>query len=253
MLGRLIVQLPLKSIFQRVPGIWLLCVLPFGFLGPIYLPLSFAAYYLALHILFFLNNTRSAYGMYVAYKSARLFSVTDWLQKYCDQTGTQDGSDPRHDMPYDSITHVIILPNYKEDMDTLCESLDVLASHRRALTQYRLCLAMEESEKGSIEKAEALIKLYTDSFFEITYTLHPIGRPGEIRGKSSNVAWAASEMARRYSGGIPGRHSHEILTVMDADTCFAEDYFNSVAYYYCVASPEQRKIMMFAPSTVFDR
>jgi hypothetical protein len=44
-----------------------------------------------------------------------------------------------------------------------------------------------------------------------------------------------------------------VLTVMDADTCFAEDYFASVTYHYTVASPEQRKVMMFAPCTVFDR
>jgi hypothetical protein len=60
-------------------------------------------------------------------------------------------------------------------------------------------------------------------------------------------------MAQKSGGGISGRHEHEILTIMDADTCFAEDYFTAVTYNYCVASPEQRKIMMFAPSTVFDR
>jgi hypothetical protein len=60
-------------------------------------------------------------------------------------------------------------------------------------------------------------------------------------------------MAQRSNGGIHGRHEHEILTIMDADTCFAEDYFSAVAYYYCIASPAQRKLMMFAPPTVFDR
>lgn len=112
---------------------------------------------------------------------------------------------------------------------------------------------MEESEKGAENKAKTLIKLYSDSFFEITFTLHPKGRVGEIRGKSSNVAWAAAQMASKSGAGLRGRHDHEICTVMDADTCFAEDYFSSVTFNYCVASPEQRKIMMFAPCTVFDR
>ncbi|KAJ3092025.1 hypothetical protein HK102_011507, partial [Quaeritorhiza haematococci] len=250
---RIITSIPWKPIFQRLPGIWLLALFPFAFLAPVYLPTIFGAYYFILHVFFFINNTRSAYGTYVGYNSAKLYSTTDWLEKYCEATSTSDGSDTRHDLPYDSVVHTIILPNYKETVETLCETLDVLASHRRALTQYRVCLAMEESEQGSEEKAKMLMKRYADSFLDITFSIHPIGRPAEIRGKSSNVAWAAFEMARRYNGGLQGRQDHVILTVMDADTCFAEDYFNSAAYHYCVASPEQRKIMMFAPCTVFDR
>ncbi|KNC97229.1 uncharacterized protein SPPG_07616 [Spizellomyces punctatus DAOM BR117] len=252
-LRQYLAQVPWKPIFQRLPGLWLLCMLPFAFLGPVYAPVLFGLYYFALHLAFLVNNARSAYGMYIAYTNAKLYSITDWLQKYCQETGTVDGNDTRHDLPFEQVIHVVILPNYKEEMDTLCETLDVLASHTRAVSQYKICLAMEESEKGSVEKAQTLMKMYADSFYEITYTVHPLGRPGEIRGKSSNVAWAASQMALRSGGGLAGRHEHEIITVMDADTCFAEDYFSAVTFHYTTASPEQRRIMMFAPCTVFDR
>jgi hypothetical protein len=110
---------------------------------------------------------------------------------------------------------------------------------------------MEESEPECEEKALTLLRSYSDSFLDLTYTIHPVGRPNEIRGKSSNVAWAVSEVARKHSS--TSRRDHEIVTVMDADTCFAEDYFTSVTFHYTVASPEQRRIMMFAPSTIFDR
>ncbi|KAJ3163617.1 hypothetical protein HDU86_000200 [Geranomyces michiganensis] len=246
-------QVPWKPILQRLPGTLLLCMLPFAVFGPVYAPTMFGLYYIILHSAFMLNNVRSAYGMYIAYTNAKLYSLTDWVAKYCDATGTVDGNDTRHDLPFEQITHVIILPNYKEEMDTLCETLDVLASHDRALTRYKICLAMEESEQGAPDKAGVLIKMYANSFYEITYTLHPVGRPGEIRGKSSNVAWAASQMALRSGGGLAGRHEHEIITVMDADTCFASDYFSAVTFHYTTASPEQRRIMMFAPCTVFDR
>ncbi|KAJ3306197.1 hypothetical protein HDU76_004883 [Blyttiomyces sp. JEL0837] len=195
------------------------------------------------------NMGRSAYGMYVSYHASVVQSTTDWTKKYCEETGTANGMDTRHDLPYDHIVHVIIVPNYKEDMETLCETLDILASHSRAMTQYKICMAMEESEQGAAEKGQTLMKMYINSFFDITYTIHPVGRPGEIRGKSSNVAWAACEMARR--GG--NYHEHEIVTVMDADSAFAEDYFAAVTYHYAIASPAQRRIMMFAPCTVFDR
>ena len=108
---------------------------------------------------------------------------------------------------------------------------------------------MEESEAEAEAKAHSLVRKYQDDFLEITYTIHPMGRPGEIKGKSSNVAWAAREMVRLAGGA----HHHEVLTVMDADTCFAQDYFTSISYHYTVAPREQREIMLFAPCTVFDR
>ena len=40
--------------------------------------------------------------------------------------------------PEDRVVHAIILPNYMEDLGTLRETLDVLASHRRARAQYEV-------------------------------------------------------------------------------------------------------------------
>ncbi|KAH6588753.1 hypothetical protein BASA50_003966 [Batrachochytrium salamandrivorans] len=244
-----IVDIPWKPILQRVPGIIIILMIIFALLGPIYTPWVFASYFLLLHGMFVANNLRTVYAVFVAYTHSKAHSMTDWYAKYCRETGAVDGSDTTHDLPFDQVAHIIVIPNYKETMDTLCETLDVLASHRRAITQYKICMAMEEAEQGSSEKAQELLRIYGPHFFEITYTIHPSGRPGEIRGKSSNVAWAARQMAMR---GGP-RHDHEVVTVMDADTGFAEDYFSALSYHYSVASPEQRRIIMFCPSTVFDR
>jgi len=40
----------------------------------------------------------------------------------------------------DNVLHAIILPNYMEDLDTLKETLSVLATHSRAPQQYEVCL-----------------------------------------------------------------------------------------------------------------
>ncbi|KAJ3372356.1 hypothetical protein HDU91_003784 [Kappamyces sp. JEL0680] len=162
------------------------------------------------------------------------------MEKYCETVGATSAQDARHDMPYDSVRHTIIIPQYKEDLGTMYDTLDVLASHPMALSHYKICLAMEESEREAPEKARTMIEKYHEMFYDITMTLHPSGRSGEIRGKSSNVAWAAREMV-------------QIFTVMDADTCFAADYFASLSFYYAVATPRERGLMYFAPTAVFDR
>ncbi|KAJ3361846.1 hypothetical protein HDU91_003703 [Kappamyces sp. JEL0680] len=246
-----LLSLPWKPLLQRLPGLLLLGLFPFAVFGPVYTPVLFSAHLFILHLLFLAANLRVAYAAYHAYYAARLHSTTDWYEKYLIETGQNDTTvQVIHDLPFDSILHVIIIPNYKEEMDTLCETLDVLASHETATTRYKICLAMEESEKGASKKAQTLLTMFSKSFYEITYTIHPMGRPGEIRGKSSNVAWAARQMSLRAS---PASRTNQILTIIDADTCFAQDYFDSITYHYSVATPEQRRIMMFAPSTVFDR
>ncbi|RKP00797.1 hypothetical protein CXG81DRAFT_12802 [Caulochytrium protostelioides] len=175
---------------------------------------------------------------------------------------------------FDDVRHVILLPNYKEGMDTLCETLDVLASHSRAATAYHVCLAMEASERDSDVKARTLQRMYTDHFLRVDFALHPRGLDDEIGGKGSNVAWAARCMAALYpetdanddadasplassSSSNPSSSStntpHVVVTVIDADTAFAEDYFAAVTYHYVVASAERRARMLFAPCTVFDR
>lgn len=106
---------------------------------------------------------------------------------------------------------------------------------------------MEMAEEGSEQKAIALVEKYKDKFLGIIYTLHPTGLPGEIRGKSSNTSFAA----RHLVGSRPD--SREILTIMDADTCFAADYFEAVSWHYSSASEADRKLMFFTPPTVFDR
>lgn len=110
---------------------------------------------------------------------------------------------------FDRIKHLIILPNYKETLDTLRETLSVLASHPNAHSAYRIVLACEMAEKGVAEKVNSLIDEFSTAFFEICFTLHPRDLEGEAAGKSSNVAWASREMHRRN----PTYTMEQIITV----------------------------------------
>lgn len=232
----------LKTILQRLPATLIVGLVLFLFATPALFPALFVGYWLLMHLILLASNFRALYAINHIYRNAITSSKTNYRRKAICETGDE------HDLPFDDIMHVILLPNYKEDLPTLHETLSVLASHSFAKTQYRVCLAMEESEPDCVQKANTLVDQYREDFYDIRFTVHPSGRDGEIRGKSSNVAWAAQQMAK-----IGNIHSNQIMTVMDADTCFAQDYFAACAYHYSTASPEQRSIMMFAPTTVFDR
>jgi len=50
---------------------------------------------------------------------------------------------------------------------------------------------MEQKETDAASKAGLLTSLFENSFATVRSTFHPYGMPGEIAGKSSNVAHAA--------------------------------------------------------------
>jgi len=53
---------------------------------------------------------------------------------------------------------------------------------------------MEQTEAGCGEKAAILVSAFEESFLAIRSTIHPSDLPGEIRGKSSNVSFAARKI-----------------------------------------------------------
>jgi hypothetical protein len=135
-----LIQLPLTSIFQRLPAVLWLFIAVFSIVGLVYSPLVYILYFTILHFLLLQQQLRTCFAVYQGYREAVKTSFTNYLDEYLTITSTIHGSDSRHDLPFDHVVHVIIIPNYKEDHFTLCETLDCLASHQRALTQYRVLL-----------------------------------------------------------------------------------------------------------------
>lgn len=244
--ANLLVRIPIRWTLQRTLGIFNVLFYVSLVLGPQVAPVLFSAYVVFLHIIFVSQNIRNSYGSYQAYTRSVQHSETDWVKRYCDTCNVKSIHDLAHDLPFASINHMIIVPNFKESLETLVDTLDVLASHDMALTNYKVCLAMEAGEEDGESKAKYLKSRYTDHFLDICYTLHPMGQ--DTRGKSSNVNHCVRDLVNH------SRHSeNDILTIIDADTCFAQDYFLSLSFHYAVAAPEQRRLLYFAPSTVFDR
>jgi hypothetical protein len=136
--AQLLAQVPLASLLQRLPGVVFLLFVPFCILGPIYTPTFFAVYFVFLGILFFAQVIRSMYANRIAYQRVQEHSKTNWQEKYCGKVGVTSIEDTRHDLPYDAVRHTIIIPQYKEDLGTMVDTLDVLASHPMALSHYKV-------------------------------------------------------------------------------------------------------------------
>ncbi|PGH19671.1 hypothetical protein AJ80_03826 [Polytolypa hystricis UAMH7299] len=150
----------------------------------------------------------------------------------------------------DQVIHAIIIPNYKEDLETMRETLDVLASHMLARSSYDVYLATEQGETGAYGKAAVLIEEFLKSFRTIDYTMHPRGIPGEAQGKSSNVKWAAQIASDRYKES-PNK-DNVVFIVMDSDSHLSTNYFAHIGRMH-LAYPETASTTLYASPIVFDR
>lgn len=200
---------------------------------------------------------------YSCYWAIRTHWKTDWWAFYLQ--GLQSAPIEALETRYSPLTlpQLIIVPSYKETMSTLRQTLAILASHPLASHTYKVCLAMEQREEGARRKGLQLCEEFASRFMDITVTIHPGDIPDEVPGKGSNTRWAARWMAEREmmvqtdaqaesTLGSPG-HVEAVMTIMDADTAFAADYFLAVAVRYLLATPETRSHMMFVPPILFDR
>ncbi|RDL30425.1 uncharacterized protein BP5553_10303 [Venustampulla echinocandica] len=98
------------------------------------------------------------------------------------------------ELDQDKIIRAIIIPNDKEDIDGLRETLNFLASHPQARSVYDVYLAMETREQGAEVKALGLISKYMKETALHTFHNAPSDIPGEAPGKGSNSAWATRKL-----------------------------------------------------------
>lgn len=111
--------------------------------------------------------------------------------------------------------HVFVVPNYKEPLSVLRNTLQTLASHTHAKT-YTIVLAMENKEAEHETKAASLTEEFRQCFDKVLSTAHATASH-EMPGKSSNVNHAVRQVSTQLE-------SDAILTILDADAEVCEKY-----------------------------
>ncbi|KAF2862273.1 hypothetical protein K470DRAFT_256236 [Piedraia hortae CBS 480.64] len=160
--------------------------------------------------------------------------------------------EPDEEGGYEEPVFVIILPSYQESIETLANTLSVLASHPLAKRCYHIYLAMEAREAKSRVKAESLASRFDSCFSHISITVHPADIPGEAAGKSSNEAWAANCACSDYAYASPELRNRIIFTTMDADSHIPFRYFSEIARLHHTY-PEDCDATIYVPPLIFDR
>eukprot|EP00747_Dinoflagellata_sp_TGD_P019175 gnl/TRDRNA2_/TRDRNA2_126991_c0_seq1.p1 gnl/TRDRNA2_/TRDRNA2_126991_c0~~gnl/TRDRNA2_/TRDRNA2_126991_c0_seq1.p1 ORF type:complete len:945 (-),score=155.32 gnl/TRDRNA2_/TRDRNA2_126991_c0_seq1:293-3127(-) len=172
---------------------------------------------------------------YVGQRKMMEFEKSDFqeLHQLEEQERIRKGEPQPEGCPkWGEITHFVVLPNYKEDIEVLRLAIRSVASSKIARAQIGLVLAMEVREHGSKEKAAELAQEFMDDFKYVITTFHPPGIPGETPGKSSNVRWAGMQILEKDIPRLGLNIDHVVFTIADADSEFHPEYYSALTYYF---------------------
>ncbi len=218
---RVFTRYPIKTrrLLELFPGLvsWTLILSPVW--GSIFFPVVIAYFILFFDVYWLYKSFSLAITAYIASKRIQAAESIDWLKKAQELTNV------------DKASHIIIIPNYQENIGKLRSSITSLATQTFPTKQIYIILAMEEREKDGKEKAETLINEFKHIFGAIFATYHP-DVAGEVKGKSSNQAFAAKVAYEKLIKHRIVSVDYATVSSVDADSIFDKQYYSYLTYKF---------------------
>ncbi len=187
--------------------------------GAYFFPFSMAIFIIFFDVYWFYKSVNLVVNSYIASRKIKAAERTDWLSK------------AKLHNDFSKVTHLIIIPSYKESYEKISETIESIKSQTLPLKQLYVYLALEAREENVGLKAEKLKKEFGNHFGGFSYTLHP-DLPDEVKGKSSNQAYAASDAYKKLikKGGVD--INFMTVTSCDADVIFDKQFYAYLTYSF---------------------
>jgi len=230
-------------LWEIIPGLtsWIIILLPLW--GSFFMPKVVAYFIISFLIFWFYQSFKSAFLGIRGYSKIKRDEKTNWKRLY------EKEKKPWW-LRWDEIKHVVVIPNYQEEIETLKNPLDSLARQKDIdKKQIFVVLAMEQRAGPEAKKrANTLIKMYKGKFGKIVTSIHPDGIIGEIKGKASNEAWAAKYFKKNYIDKLKLDINLLTISSCDADIKFNSKYFSALTYNF---ARDKNRYLRFWQSPIF--
>lgn len=195
---------------------WVIITFPL-WMSPFH-PALVAYFIIAFDLYFFYSCLRTVYYSTLSYRLIETYGKTKFSNLIKKETNTKD------------YHHFVIIPNYKEPLYKLEQTVEVIKKSDYPFKKIHLVLAFEKRETETMEKAQKIISKYHDFFEDIICTYHILA-PLEVAGKASNQTHAAKEVAA-YCENNGWASKNIMVTICDADSLLPVNYFSYLTYMY---------------------
>ncbi|MBI2032117.1 MAG: glycosyltransferase family 2 protein [Candidatus Levybacteria bacterium] len=208
-----------KRMLEMLPGSvsWFLIFFPFW--GSIFFPYIVAYFILMFDVYWFYRSFWLVITSYIASQQIRRAERKNWLEK-SNSLGN-----------FSKLHHIVIIPNYQENVEKLARLINTIKDQTFPLKRVHVVLAMEKREKDRHQKANRLLSEFKGVFGGIYATFHP-DILGEVKGKSSNEAYAGKWIYKKIIKNGPLDIDFVTVTTADADTCFDSQYLSYLTYSF---------------------
>ena len=143
------------------------------------------------------------------------------------------------------ILHLVVVPIYQEDPSIVEKTIESLAEQQVSML---VALALEERERNSETKYNAILEKYEGRFVKIVKTIHPTGLKDEVAGKASNSDYAARQLTDYYQEHLRESYPHAMVTSCDCDSIWCENYFLYLNYLSTKNQLDQFDRIVYAPN-----
>jgi cellulose synthase/poly-beta-1,6-N-acetylglucosamine synthase-like glycosyltransferase len=149
---------------------------------------------------------------------------------------------------WERIQHLVMIPTYREPPEVLEVMLEHLAAQDFPRRNVWVVLAFEDRDPAARDCARRLVAQFDGVFADLWVTFHP-DREGELRGKSSNLAYSA-RWAKRALVDARGYDLHDVVvTVCDADSRLHSKYLSALTVEF-LTEPD-RRYRIWQPALLF--
>ena len=206
---------PIKTrrTLEIIPGLssWGLILFPVW--GALLMPYVVAYFILLFDVYWFYKSFSLVITAYIASKKIKASEDTDWL------------SLAKKLKNFRKVSHIVIIPNYQENLSKLRSSLESIANQTFPTKRIFVVLAMEQRESDAKERADKLTLEFRKKFGGVIVTFHP-DIEGEVKGKSSNESFAAKVVYKKLVETKKIDINYATVSSVDADSVFDTQYFS---------------------------
>lgn len=209
----------LNRLLEILPALasWALLTSPIW--ASFFAPVAVAYFIIIFDIYFFYRAAYLGINSVRAYKRIQKASKVGWWEK---------GLEENLDM--EKINHLVFIPTYKEPITILRRTLNFLSEQELPTKSIHVVMAGEDRDSEFKEKTQELKNEFGDRFGHFWTTIHTLVT-GEVAGKSSNLAFSATEIDKKLpEAGI--NEKNLVVTVCDADVALHPKYLSNLTYLF---------------------
>ncbi|MEX2245490.1 MAG: glycosyltransferase family 2 protein [Dehalococcoidia bacterium] len=209
--------------------------------GALWLPVPLVIMLLGFDVYWAWRSVNTGIHTIRGYRALKETARVDWRQRYDAERITRTDL-----LAWDDVRHLVIIPTYKESVEKLRATVGKLAESEVAREKLLVVVAMEAADAEAPERFRTLQREFGHSFLALVGTTHPCDIPGEVRGKSSNEAWAARQAKRLFCDEMGFELDQMTVTSCDADTLFHPRYFSALTFYFA-SNPRRHRTFWQGP------